>query len=429
MPYYSRNVSLAIDLETSLKGGTDAKITIGAATAGVLPLAVPTIAAAGSGYPASVTIPVRFVSTSVGSVGIATATGTITTNAGGGVTAATVTSGGAGYTNVGAAQFDVEGVDYTYGIWQNLAGGFLQDQRKGVLIGSDFDVKFNVIKIERDVLRGFMGGKETVPGSQWAEMTFTTELAPSGTKGVRPGWANLLKAAGFSEVFTINAGQVTKIDYAPVSDNFASLSMRALWGGARLNLKGARVSKMEIDLTVNTLPTCKWTVIGMIKDFVTGAFSNVDQANWAKPLVIMDNNTQDLKFGSAYNPLTGAITGGVAYPSKGVTISVENNAKFRPFLGGDSVPITQRESMGDFVADLTDVQRVDWWTRYSSNTVDSMAFSLGTTAGSILRVFTPNIELQEPRNVDDDGLLLTGTGFRCRPSFVNGNDEVRFVLM
>lgn len=423
MAYYSRNVSLAVDLETVLRAGVNGKVQIGAPTAGVLPVAVPTISAPGNGYPASATLPVRYVD----AAGIATATGTITTTAGGVLTSAIVTQGGAGYSG-GAAAYDIEGDAWDYGQSTGMGTGYIGDAR-GVLIGSDFNLKFNAQKIERDVLRGFMGGKEVVPGTQWVEMTFTTEMAPSGTKGIRPGWAKLIKAAGFAEVYTASAGAITKIDYAPVSDNFASLSMRALFGGIRISVRGARVSKMELDLTVNTLPTCKWTVIGILSGGSTNAFASVSSAAWAMPAVITDANTADIKFGCAYNNVSGAITGGTAYPSQGLKLNIENNAKYRPFLGGDNVPITQRETTGSFVADLTDAQRLDFWQKYSANTLESLGFSLGVTAGSILRVFSPNAERQEPTNVDDDGLFLTSTPLRCRPSWVNGNDEIRFVCM
>lgn len=423
MAYYSRNVSLAIDLETTLRAGTGGKVQIGAPTAGVLPLAVPTISAPGNGYPASTTMNVRYVD----AAGVATATGTVTTTAGGVLTSATVTNGGAGYSG-GAAAYDIEGDTPEYGQWTGMGTGYIADAR-GVLIGSDFDLKFNAIKIERDVLRGFMGGKEVVPGTQWVEMTFTTEMAPSGVRGIRPGWAKLIKAAGFAEVYTTSGGVISKIDYVPVSDGFQSLSMRALFGGVRISVKGARVSKMEIDLSVNTLPTCKWTVIGIMNGGATNAFANVSTASWALPAVITDANTADIKFGSAYNTSTGALTGGTAYPSQGLKLMVENNAKYRPFLGGDSVPITQRETTGTIVADLTDAQRLDWWQKFSLNTLESVSFGLGVSAGSILRVFSPNTERQEPTNVDDDGLFLTSTPLRCRPSWANGNDEIRFVLL
>ena len=426
MPYYSRNVSVAAELESTLAAGQGCVLTIGAAVAGALPAAAPAVTNGGNGYPASSTLNVRLMDIN----GNASATGTITTSATGVVTAATVTSTGGSYTHTAPATFSVRGTDPSYGVWGGIGPtGYLADARQGVLIGSDFEYKFMVDKVERDVLRGFMGGKETVPGAQWVEMSFTTELAPSGVRGVRPTWSKLLLAAGFAEGYSLTAGAVNKIEYFPVSDNFWSLSLRVLFGGTSLRVRGARVSKVEMSLGVNGLPTCKWTIVGLLYGYTTNAFYAIDMKDWVKPQVILDGNTNDLRFGCAYNLTTGAFTGGTAYPSKGWTLSVENNAKFRPLLGGDSIPITQRNTRGDFVADLTDVQRVDWWQRFSTNATDTLGFSIGTVVGSILRLYMPQIELGEPRNIDDDGLFFTGTSFRCRPSWANGNDELRIALL
>lgn len=425
MPFYSRNVALTAEVETSLGNGSGASITIGAAVSGVLPTAAPTVTAGGTSYPVSQTLPVRYVS----STGVATATGTVTTNGSGVITSATVTNGGGSYTNGAPEAMRIVGNDLSYGNWTGLDGSWSGGKRQGQLIGSDFTFKLNTNMIERDVLRGFMGGKELIPANTWVEMTFTTEMAPSGVIGVAPAWSLLQKGLGFAETYSITAGAVTQIAYTPVSDNFPSLSLMARFGGINATVRGARVTKMEFAGLVNGLPKTKWTVIGLLRTMGAAAFQNVDLSHWPTPLAILDSNTVDIKFGGTLSAGTGNISGGTNYPSQGLSITVDNNAKFRPFLGGDAVPITQRDTSGEVVADLTDVQRLDWYTKYQANTLESLYFGIGTTTGSKLRLWMPGVERQAPENVDDDGLLLTKQPFRGRPSWANGNDELRIFIL
>lgn len=332
------------------------------------------------------------------------------------------------------------GKDLSYGQWMGLNAGYVSDTlRRGVLIGSDFSHKFYTNMIERDVLRGFMGGKENIPANTWIELSFTTEMSPSGTLGIAPAWNKLVQGSGFSESYTASGGNIVKYDYVPVSDNFPSLSLGVRFGGVFLKIKGARVTKMEMDFTNNSLPTCKWTIVGMYQGMVQQAFAQNILTQWPTPLAILDSNTGDIRMdggtvgaitaGPSYSTNTGAISGGTVYASQGMKLVVDTNAKFRPFLGGDSVPITSRESSGEVVADLSDTLRLVWYSQYQLNALTSASFQLGTVSGNIMRVFMPNAERQMPENVDDDGLLLTKQPFRCRPSTVNGNDEVRFVCM
>jgi hypothetical protein len=295
----------------------------------------------------------------------------------------------------------------------------------GILIGSDWSVTPDIPKIERDVLRAYMGGKETIPGSGSVQVQFTTELASSGTVGTEPAWGPLLKAAGFSGALTTGV----KYDYTPISDAFPSLSLSAWFGGVRLNLKGCRVVKVDLDLTVSSIPKATWTIIG-IETAAAPTEATTPSPTltaWKAPFVMTDANAADIRFGTTYTAATGVLTGGTAYPSKGLKLSISTSGGYRAFLGGDAIVITNREITGEATFDLASADRVAFYAACKASTLSSMSWVIGVGAGNILKLFMPSVERNDPTNIDDDGLLLSGYSFRCRP--LSGNDELRFVCM
>ena len=73
--------------------------------------------------------------------------------------------------------------------------------------------------VGRDLVRGYLGGSEQLVGTNYVEVSFTLELAGSGTATTPPAWGRVLKACGFAE--TVAAASV---DYLPTSAFGASTS-------------------------------------------------------------------------------------------------------------------------------------------------------------------------------------------------------------
>lgn len=415
MSVYSRNCVVAAKLENGLTGGSGGVVTVAAHVSGAIPTGAATVTTPGTGYPGGKTIEVRF---KIGAN--STAIGRIVTNGSGAITAAYVDDGGSGYVHTVATAVTLEATNNgSYGIFTAPSAA-----TDAVMVGSDFKLTPEVSKVELDMYTGSMGGKKTLPGEISVKLSFSIALTGSGNPVSEAAWAMFVRCLGASGALTSG----TKWDYTPISDDFPSMSLYVWRGGWRHAIRGARVVKAEFSLGVGEYPSAVLTIIGIEQSRISTKNLPVPVlTSWRDPIVITDANTGDLRFGCTYNTSTGAFSGGSFYGSKGLKFTWDTGAKFRPFLGGSGVKITNREVTGSFSLDLEGVDNVAFYNQFKANTTTSLGFSVGNTAGSIFQVFFPAIELNDPGEEDDDGMLLTTYGFRARPTGYGLNDEVRVI--
>ena len=69
-------------------------------------------------------------------------------------------------------------------------------------------------------------------------------------------------------------------------------------------------------------------------------------------------------------------------------------------------------------------------TSVKANTLQSLAFTIGTVSGSKLIIFKPAIQLINPKKVDLNGTRLIGYDLRALPTPTgSGNDELRMAFI
>lgn len=300
-----------------------------------------------------------------------------------------------------------------------------------VLIGNDLQIRPTVGKLDRGVLKSYFNGDESISGFGYVELSFSTEIAGSGTPGTAPAWGKLMRAAAFSEAITAGV----KVDYTPVSDAFESLSMNIFYAGIRRSIRGARCVSATFDLMVNTVPKIRWSFVGLERaapdDMSATAIVNPTLSMWQKPRAVSLDTGGRVFLGSTYTLSTGSISGGTAYDSKGMSVAVANEVSARPMLGwnGDNTPVTGRTVTANLSFDLLPADRVLFYADCKANTLKSMSLVLGGTTlpGGTVKFFMPKVEPMSPEDQDDGGLALDGWTMQVRPSV--GNDEFRVVVM
>ena len=112
--------------------------------------------------------------------------------------------------------------------------------------------------VSRDVVRPFLGAFQQLLANTNVEVSFSVELAGSGTAGTSPRYGDALKACGFSE--TVSSG--TSVTYAPVSTSFSSVTIHYNTDGVRHKVVGARGS-FVINGSVGEIPTIDFTFQGI----------------------------------------------------------------------------------------------------------------------------------------------------------------------
>jgi len=278
----------------------------------------------------------------------------------------------------------------------------------------------NAQNVDRDLIRAYLGASEQLVGTTYVEMGFDVELQGSGALGVAPAWGAPLRACGFAEAVTA----ATRVDYTPVTDSLESATIYWYDDGVLHKGFGGRGS-VEIGAGVGERPVLKFKFILLDGGVSAAANPATTLSAWKQPKIINDANTGDLTFGGSY--AAGAITGGTAWPSRGLSLNVANAVNFTPLLGGETVDLTQREITGSMQLDLTAAQEVSFMAAVKANTLDTLSLLHGTTVGYKVLIHAPSFQMMNPTKQEVNGKRLIGYDIRCVPAL--GNDELRIVAL
>lgn len=237
--------------------------------------------------------------------------------------------------------------------------------------------------VERNNILGTLGAQGSVRVSQHDMIEFSVELAGSGAAGVAPRYSPLLKACGFSEVVTAS----TNVVYAPVSSGFNSLTIGVFYkddagNTMRQLITGARGS-VTLEMSAGGLPTLKFSFTGLYNNpasatALTGNFSTIPV-----PKGVNKANTPSVSF---Y---------GETLPTGAITINPGIEVKYRNLINLESVDILDRKGSLSLELDMpTTTNATAWVVRGKNNDLGALSVTHGTTAGNIVAVSVPNVQLK-----------------------------------
>lgn len=274
----------------------------------------------------------------------------------------------------------------------------------------------NAQNVKRDLIRPYIGGSEELVGTAYLEASYDVELQASGSLGVAPAWGPLLRACGFAETITAS----TLVEYTPITNNVESLTQYVYDSGVLHKLLGSR-GNAQFKMNVSERPVMSFNYQGLDGGISAVSNPSVTLTPWKTPQVITDANTGDITIGCTYT--AGALSGGTAFPSRGIELNLGNSINFTPLLGGETIDLTQREIVGTISFDLTAAQEVSNMGIVKANTLQSLGFIHGTTSGLKVGVFLPSVQLVNPQKDSINGKRLIKYQIRAVPN--TGNDEMR----
>jgi len=278
----------------------------------------------------------------------------------------------------------------------------------------------NAQNVDRALIRGFMGGAEQLVGNSFVDISFDVELAGSGVAGTAPAYGALLRAAGMAEVVSVGS----RVEYMPISAGFESATIYYYDDGVLHKLLGVR-GTFSLDMTQGNRPMMKYKFTGLDGGLGTAVTPALTLTGFKAPLVITDPNTADVLLGCTY--AAGALSAGTAYPSQGLTLDLGNTVHYTPLLGGQSVDITDRVTVGTISTELTAAQEVAMMASVKNNTLQSIGLVHGTAAGAKVMVFAPAVQMINPKKGNLNGRRLNDYDLRFTP--MSGNDELRIVVL
>ena len=255
-----------------------------------------------------------------------------------------------------------------------------------------------------------------------AVLKFSVELAPSGTAGKAPAYARLLRACGMAQS---SLTVPSRIEMTPVSTGFESLVFRFNYDGTRYASRGAR-GKAKLKTPGYKIPLIEFEFHGFDTLAIAEAVPATNYAAYARPPVLSDAVTADLRTGASY--AAAVLTGGTPYPSRGLEVDLGNTLNHLKLWGGEAIEITNRSVLGSTTVFLTAAQEVTWRDEVNANTLTSVGFSFGLTAGNRFTLFGPSVQRIDPKVIEDEGRIMLQTELAFLPLATTGNDELRLVF-
>lgn len=287
-----------------------------------------------------------------------------------------------------------------------------------LLVGTpDFTIDPDVVP--RGLLRGYFGASEELTGTRMSILKFTTEVAAGSALGTAPLWSFLLRGSGWAETITAS----TRVEYLPITDAMESIAIKYNRDGVQYLCKGARGTG-KLNFTAYDRPVIDWEYRGFDTQATAVAVGTPSFSNWTRPVVITDANSGDITLGSTYS--AGAVSGGTAYPSRGMMLDFGNTVEQHKMLAGEAIEITDRQMSGEMTVELTAAQEVTWRTDINANTLSSLSFAVGP-AGNKVAIHMPSVQRTKPQMVDYNGKVLMKTDLRIM-STVAGNNECRIII-
>jgi len=110
----------------------------------------------------------------------------------------------------------------------------------------------------------------------------------------------------------------------------------------------------------------------------------------------------------------------------GLDLDVANDVQFTPLIGGETVDVTDRKSVGKVRLDLTAAQEVAFDVQVLAATTSTFGMIHGAEAGKKVLVFLPSVQLINKQKDEINGRRLISYDLRLVP--VAGNDEIVIIF-
>ena len=240
--------------------------------------------------------------------------------------------------------------------------------------------------VSRDVVRPFLGAFQQLLANTKVEVTFSVELAGSGSAGVAPRYGSALKACGFSETVASN----TSVTYEPISTSFSSVTIHYNTDGVRHIVTGCRGS-FTLNASVGEIPSIDFTFTGIYNAPTDTALPATTYGNQATPLIFKNGNTTGFQLLSHSAAL------------QSISMDIGNEIVYRELVGGTK----------------------DYFAAAVAETTGNLTFLHGTTAGNKVQVTSTKADIGDVAYSDMDGIQMLDIPYTLVPS--TANDEISIV--
>lgn len=263
---------------------------------------------------------------------------------------------------------------------------------------------------ERGYMTPYFAAKPSMRTFLAQKLAYSVELAGAGVAGGIPGYAPSLRACGLAALQTVG----TDIQFTPVSTGQESVAHVMNIDGTRHILLGGR-SDAEFTFENQKRPLVRFTNTSLWAAPTAVVLPVPVLTGFKRPLIASKANTVVTLFGWA-NPTVARIV-----------FRLGNQVVSRFLIGDEEVLITDRKVTGEIVVDATDLVTFNPFLLARDGTTGPISVVHGgATAGNIVQVDCPALELQAPTLGQADGIAQWTIPFSALP--VTGDDELKITV-
>jgi len=260
----------------------------------------------------------------------------------------------------------------------------------------------------RDLMLPYMGNQGLILTEEYGRIEFDVEIAGAGAAGTVPQYGSILRAAGMAETITA----ATDVTYSLVESSVESGTIFFNSDGVQHIFLGGRAN-VALNLNAAKIPKFRVTYNGLLGTVTDVALPAVTAGGLIKPVVVSKANTVLTMHG---------------WTAIAESISFDLGNDISPLfqIGAEEVPISNRSSTGTAVIRGTSVADFDVFGIVRARTRDEVTLTHGTTAGNIVEVTCPAVELGAPSVTQIKNIVHHQVGLSLCP--VNGLDEITITV-
>lgn len=283
------------------------------------------------------------------------------------------------------------------------------------VLTSNLDIQvYQGDRVSRNFDRDSLGASEEINVNPHNVISFDVEMQSSGAAGTAPAFGDLLECCGLEE--TVNAG--TDVVYTPLSSGFSSLSasfLRLQDDADQMWVKTTGIKgNLAIELGKGAFPMFKFSsLMGTYYTPTQATAITSDTSDYVAPIAVTKDNTP-----------TVTVDGTTACFSQ-FSMDLGNVIARRDAPNCRSTILSDRNVTGSITIVAPDLSTKNYFGDLESHAGVStipLVIEHGTTAGGIVNISLPTVQLKDIAQVDVDGDLGFQFSFSAIPTSA-GNDE------
>lgn len=264
-------------------------------------------------------------------------------------------------------------------------------------------------KLERPLDRPYFTADPFVPVGEYGFIEGDIELVGAAAAGSASPLSPILRASSLAESLVVGPPALAR--YNPVSSSIASISAYFHHAGVQYKLLGARAKLSGLTIAIKKYPMAKVRIEGNCVQGVEAAFpGTVDYSAFGAPMPVTTE--------------TWTLTvNGVAVEGLSLSLDLNTELKVKEHSEARIARISDRKPTGTIRFYRPSFGTLNPWTLFRNQTLVPIIATLDNgTAARKVKLTLGQVQLEEPKEVEEEKDIAYEIGFRALPSS-SGNDD------